>query len=434
MALTKYTALTFQALFVPTMPAPPIPLPEKHPVQVSGIGNSPPNFIRDYDPSWPRGYVSHRGPYGKFGDDYLPDSSLQAQIRGIASAKFMEVDAVVDKNNLLVAAHDLDRFRQSPQAGQWDEIDFELLPEHSKEYVLRDIIDGKYSKDKFKRLGIYHMTTEEQIKYTLACEPGVNLIMDTRKNHAIYGVKLMVEKLGHVIGQVMVQVYNFGFEDANDFIRQVEALGLPDKWRDVNLIITPNPGHFAAMAGIADDSPDHDAMLHSQLDWLNSFLGSDLKVKAVNIVVRGGYKYYDPQTKTVTHPEFGLLTRPKDVTPYAIDWVGKQLLDYWNTCTTMPAFAPANSYAVKKDGNFYIDGFHKGELKLIDPNTPAGWLFLNGGRPDILYDAGVKYPIADNPELFDAYLNGVKTASDAHLDFPPHNYENFGFERTSEQL
>lgn len=147
---------------------------------------------------------------------------------------------------------------------------------------------------------------------------------------------------------------------------------------------------------------------------------------AADLVCRGGWKYYDPETKSVTHPKFGHVTDPVQVTPYAADWVGKQLIDYWRSCTSMPVFTPTNSYAVKTDGKYFIDGFHHGNLKEIDVNTPSGWLFLNGGNPRDVYEAGVDVAIADNPELFEKYLDGEPIAIDAHLNFEAHNYERYG--------
>jgi len=165
-------------------------------------------------------------------------------------------------------------------------------------------------------------------------------------------------------------------------------------------------------------------MLKAAIDWLDLFLFSPLRVCAVNLVVRGGYMYYNLERKTVSDPSLGYLTLPDKVAPFAIDWVGKKNL--WSTLQTAPHFL-YSAQQVKKDGMMYKDDLRTGNLiQICNPTTPEGWLFLNRGNPHaMIYGAGINYAIADNVELLEDFLNGEKIPEHAHLNYDRHNYERF---------
>lgn len=344
----------------------------------------------------------------------------------------LEIDVVMDVRGEMIAVHDWNQTRVSRGRGLWNELDFQALPSSEKEYVLRKIVDGRFSNIT-KSMKTYIPTARQFIRDFILRNPGMSLLIDARNAESA----LAIAELSHYPemrtpgDNIWIQVYNFEFKNAWEFITMVEAQNPAPTWRDIPIVTCVHQRAIHKLANIDILDVDHDSLITASLEFLDSFEAAGLRLVGHTIPVKGGAKYYSPKQKVVVHKELSkTFTEPEIVAWYAKDYALQAVLEHKKrTRPHLPILAPSSKYLSMVNNVIYAPDLVTGELRTLVSSNPVHWLLFNAGLAQTVFECGADWALSDDIDSGLRYLvDGTKQIAPDDYNHEPSKQVDYMFD------
>lgn len=378
--------------------------------------------------------IAHRGIFGLHGGVFRPDGSLEAGEFALAKGFLtFEVDTVADVTRTMISTHEWNQTRSSKGRALWSDLEFRSLPEADRQYVRRKVKDGVLS-DTLIEIGTYIPSGWQYIRHIILANDGASILIDARNEEAAWAVAELSHYPEIRRGQrrIWVQVYNFNFKNAWDFIAAVEACNPAPDWKEkVPLVPSPHQDAVHRLADVDFLDTDHQKMIAGIWAFVRSFLDADLSIIGFDIPVKGGAKYYVPEQRVVFHGDLNdTYTTPYVVARYAKEYALQTVLNYMKDhYPDIPILAPSAKYMIKADGNMYKINDHTAKLVRWDPRDPVDWLFFNAGLAQTVFECRVDWAMSDDPEAALRYLlHGRGQTAPKDYNHEPANQDNIVFD------
>jgi hypothetical protein len=344
----------------------------------------------------------------------------------------LEIDIVMDIRGEMIAVHDWNQTRVSRGRGLWSELDFHTLPSSDKEYVIRKIVDGRFS-NVTKSMKTYIPTARQYIKDFILPNSGMSLLIDARNAESAIAIAQLshYREMQTPIDNIWIQVYNFDFKNAWEFIAMVEAQNPARTWRNIPIVTCVHQRAMHKLAGIDNLDLDHNSLIAATLEFLNSFEAAGLRLIGHTIPVKGGAKYYDPKQRIVVHKELNkTFSAPEIVAWYAKDYALQVVLEHKKlTVPHLPILAPSSKYLSMVNNVIYAPDLVTGELRTLVPSNPVHWLLFNGGLAQTVFECGADWALSDDIDSGLRYLvNGTKQIAPDDYNHEPSNQAHYIFD------
>ncbi|KIK69313.1 hypothetical protein GYMLUDRAFT_644441 [Collybiopsis luxurians FD-317 M1] len=399
----------------------------------------------DFLSSWKPGdkiIVPHRGDVGLHGGRYFPDLSMAAINRvfrtwGILS---VEIDITPTKNKTFILAHERNANRMSGQSIDWADLEEEDITQMPLGF--RPVGDnGVFSN-------LVYLTNQEvpSLKYFLdeaiRCVAGANAIVDARDHDDPAVVVADLSRMSDLRDSIAVQLYNLGYNNAAEFVKEVEKQKPHKDWKK-NVMIIPvfRPEGMHKVANVDIDNSDFDTLAAAAFEWINSWTEASLRVPGYGFTVQGGFKLIDQKAhhvdKKLFRKQFNRNPTPADEANLVKDHVLAMMIaerkrsepDKFIIVTSAAPTTNANGKLFRV--RFRAHGQEAEQMDELDPtNNVKDWMYMEAAKAGSAFKNGGDVCITDQTTREISYhafvQQGLQPPTELHDPmYPPFSQDSF---------